>query len=406
MRLQLAPGDRKILLIGAGVFAVLLATSLVMVHGTSEDKDVPSAYSAASRGCKAAFLLLKESGYHTQTWEHPLGELPQGKGTTLVLAEPAGFPGKQEKEHLARFLKSGGRVIATGRFVGFYLPEDQGAQNELAGTVWERVSALSPSPITRAAPEISLIRSAYWRSGGDAVALYGDSDKPSVVEYRVGDGEVLWLGDAGPITNAGLKEPGNMEFLLSAVGGPEENQVLWDEYIHGYERVGANPNSRRMIRWIFLQLAVLATAILATYSRRSGPMLAPDIERRLSPLEFVRTLGALYEHANAGSVAVEITYQRFRYLLTRRLGLAVNTRVKDLDRAVREHGALEDKSFADTLTACESFHYDSRVPQSTALRLVQSLYDYAERLKLVRSPQRGKNAQHKNEREKNAWKPS
>jgi hypothetical protein len=390
MRVQLTPGDRKILLIAAGVFVVLLVSSLVMVRGNSGDADVPSAYSAASRGGKAAFLLLQESGYRAQTWERPLGELPRGKGTTLVLAEPAGFAARGEKEQLTAFLKSGGRVVATGRFVGFYLPEDQGAPEEFAGSAFVREPALSPSRITRAAPEISLVPRNYWRSGGSAVALYGESEKPSVVEYRVGEGEVLWLGDAGPLTNAGLKEPGNMEFLLSAVGDPGDTRVLWDEYIHGYERAGANPNSRRMIRWIFLQLAVLAVAILATYSRRSGPLFVPEAEKRLSPLEFVRTLGSLYQHANAGSVAVEIGYQRFRYLLTRRLGLSVNASVKDLDRAVREHNALHDEHFADTLTACESYRYDVRVPQSTALRLVQALFDYAERLQLVRPKKREK----------------
>jgi hypothetical protein len=400
MRIQLAASDRKILLIGVGVFVVMLAVSLVMMKGTSSDEEVPSAYSTASRGCKAAFLLLQESGYRVQTWERSLGELPQGKGTTLVLAEPAGFPGKEEKEYLAKFLKSGGRVVASGRFVGFYLPEDQGSPNEFAGTAWVREPALTPSRITRAAPEISLVPRNYWRSGGNAVALYGDNDKPAVVAYQVGKGEVLWLGDPGPLTNAGLKEPGNMELLLAAVGSPEQTQVLWDEYIHGYERAGASRNSRRMIGWIFLQLGVLVTAILATYSRRSGPLFVPAAEKRLSPLEFVRTLGSLYEHASAGSVAVEISYQRFRYLLTRRLGLSVNASVNDLERAVRERGLLQDKHFAETLTACESCRYDSRVPQSTALQLVQALSDYAERLKLIRSQQR-KNK----EREKKAWKP-
>lgn len=408
MRLQLAPGDRKILLIAAGVFVVMLAATLFMAGGAGSDQEIPSAYSTASRGCKAAFLLLQESGYRVQTWERPLAELPPGKGTTLVMAEPTGYPGHEEKETLTTFLKSGGRVIAAGRFVGFYLPEDEESPNPLPGTSWVRVSALSPSRVTRAAPEISLSPRAYWRSSASAIGLYGESDKPSVVTYKVGEGEVLWLADPTPLTNAGLKEPGNMEFLLSAIGNPDETRVLWDEYIHGFERSSMSSKSRHLVGWISLQLAAFAIAILATYSRRSGPMLIPEFEKRLSPLEFVRTLGSLYEHANAGSVAVEISYQRFRYLLTRRLGLSVTACVNDLDRAVREHGALNDIHFAETLTTCESYRYDARIPQSTALKLVQSLCDYAVRLKLVRSLQGGNKApQSQNkERENKAWKPS
>jgi hypothetical protein len=393
MRLQLAAGDRKILLIAGGVFVAMLAVVLLLARGASSDADVPSTYSTASGGCKAAFLLLQESGFRVQTWEHSLGELPTGKGTTLVIAEPEGLPAEGEKDKLATFLRSGGRLIASGRFVGFYLPVDDEAASPLAGSNWKHVSALSPSPITRAAPKITLTPRAYWRPGKGAVALYGESDRPVVVEYRVGDGSVLWLAEPGPLTNAGLKEEGNLEFLLSAIGRPEGNNVLWDEYVHGHEQGAASGQSRRIIGWIFLQLLVFAAAILATYSRRSGPLWTPEIERRLSPLEFVRTLGVLYERANAGSVAVEIFYRRFRYLLNRRLGLSVNATVNDLDRAVRERG-LKDGQFADTLNACESCRYDLQVAPSTALRLVQSLFDFAVRLKLVRS----------RERENNLWK--
>jgi hypothetical protein len=394
MRPELATGDRKILLIAAGVFVAMLTVVLLFARGASSDADIPSTYSAASGGCKAAFLLLQESGFREQTWERSLGELPAGKGTTLIIADPEGFPAEGEKDKLATFLRSGGRLIASGRFVGFYLPVDDEAASPLAGSTLKHVSALSPSPITRAAPGITLTPLAYWRPGRGAVALYGESDRPVVVEYRVGEGSVLWLAEPGPLTNAGLKEEGNLEFLLSAVGRPEDNNVLWDEYVHGHEQQrAASRKSRKIIGWIFLQLAVFGTAILATYSRRSGPLWTPAIERRLSPLEFVRTLGVLYERANAGSVAIQIFYQRFRYLLTRRLGLSANATVNDLDRAVRERG-LKDAQFADTLNACESCKYDLQVASSTALRLAQSLFDFALRLKLVRS----------RERENNLWK--
>jgi hypothetical protein len=394
MPLQLASTDRKVLLIAAGVLVAMLAISLIFARGAGTDEDIPSTYSAASGGSKAAFLLLRESGYHVDTWERPLHDLPPGKDITLVLAEPAGFPASDEKQKLAAFLKSGGRLIAAGRFAGFYLPIDEETPAPLAGDVWTRVPAISLSPITRAAPEIAMAPRAYWRDQTKVVPLYGEIDKPVVVEYKVGEGKVLWLADPAPLTNAGLKEPGNLEFLLAAIGNPEGKQVLWDEYVHGYERSNMTAKSRSVIGWIGLQLAIFAVAILATYSRRNGPVWIPEAESRLSPLEFVRTLGGLYQHANASSVAVEIFYQRFRYLLTRRLGLSIHSSVHDLDRAMRDRGTIEDKGFADTLTACEACRYDPNVTPSMALRLVQALFDYSQNLKLTRAHQG----------EKNSWK--
>lgn len=398
MPLQLAPVDRKILLVAAGVFLAMVGAALLLVPGSGSEENVPSSYSTASGGCRAAFLLFRESGYKEQTWEQPLRELPDGKGKTLFLVAPGTAAAHEDKQKLEEFLRSGGRLIAAGQFAGFYLPLNQTAQDLLNGTRWRRESALAPSPITRAAPEITMAPQAYWRPGTGAVGLYGEADKPVVIEYKIGDGRVLWLASTLPLTNAGLKENGSLEFLLTAVGAPNQTSILWDEYIHGYERSAATSKSSNIIFWIALQLAVFAVAILLAYSRRSGPMWVPQAELRLSPLEFVHTLGLMYEHAKAGGVAVEVSCQRFRYLLTRRLGLSVKTSVEDLARAVRERQAMSvpEANFVNTLSESESCQYDAMVPAATALRLVQALFDYEVRLKLVRSQPA----------EKKAWKQS
>jgi len=401
MRSQLTAGDRKVLLIAAGVFVALLSLSFVMARGRSSDENVPSVYSTASGGCRAAFLLLRESGYRVDSWERPLADLPAGSGITLILADPASFAIKAEKDKLEGFLRSGGTLIAAGRFAGFYLPVHEAKSVATPNGLWRIIPALSPSPITRAAPEITLAPSLFWSGSGKTVALYGESDNgPAVVQYNFGQGKVLWLAEASPLTNAGLKEKGNLEFFLAAIGDPGANKILWDEYVHGYQQSGAAGKSHPVIGWIALQLGLFAIAILLTYSRRNESVWLPLSERRLSPLEFVRTLGFLYEHANAGGVAVEISYQRFRYLLTHRLGMSSNTSVNDLDRAVRERGAINDPKFAEALTTCESCRYDSRVAPTMALKLIQALFDYAVRLKLVPASERER------EGDKKAWKQS
>ena len=401
MPMQVTLVDRKILLVAAGLFVVMIGVALLLVRDTDSNEDVPTVYSVGSGGCKAAFLLLRELGYQVQTWEQPLRDLPiaDGKGKTLIIVQPAAFPALDEKQKLESFLKSGGRLIVAGRFASFFLQTNESMPDPLSGITWRRIPAMSLSPITRAAPEITLAPQAYWRPGSGVVGLYGDSEKPVVIEYKIGEGTVLWLADQTPLTNAGLKQVGNLEFLLSAVGDPGERAVLWDEYVHGYERTAFTGKSNRLIGWIGvigLQFGILGLAILLAYSRRSGPVWVPEREARLSPLEFSCALGSLYEHANASGVALEICFQRFRYLLTRRLGISVNSSVDDLARAMRERGAVPDKDFAHALSECESYRYDAKVPAATALRLVQRLFDFATTLKLVPT-QRG---------EKKEWKQS
>jgi hypothetical protein len=389
MPLKIDPRDRKLLL-GAGIVFILLIVGVAFFGGEPGEKvDVPSSYSTASGGAKAAYLVLTESGYKVQRWERRLGDLP--KGSTLVLADPQEAPTRDEREALRNFLWDGGRILATGMFAGTFLPENESVPDMLLAMTWKKVSAIAPSAITRAAPQITMAPQARWPSYSPAYALYGDGDEVVVVKYPYGRGEVLWWAAATPLTNAGLKEPGNLEFLLACLGDTKA-PILWDEYIHGYRETLGSSVGHSPVKWLLLQLGLLGLAVLATFSRRSGPVFAPVTDIRLSPLEFVQTLGGLYENAGTASVAVDISYQRFRYWLTRRLGVAVNIPIKDLDAAVHDRFVPRDDRFAAILRRCESAKADPYLSESEALHLVQELDEYASRWKLFEGRSKEKDA--------------
>jgi hypothetical protein len=389
MPLKIDPRDRKLLL-GAGIVFILLIVGVAFFGGEPGEKvDVPSSYSTASGGAKAAYLVLTESGYKVQRWERRLGDLP--KGSTLVLADPQEAPTRDEREALRNFLWDGGRILATGMFAGTFLPENESVPDMLLAMTWKKVSAIAPSAITRAAPQITMAPQARWPSYSPAYALYGDGDEVVVVKYPYGRGEVLWWAAATPLTNAGLKEPGNLEFLLACLGDTKA-PILWDEYIHGYRETLGSSVGHSPVKWLLLQLGLLGLAVLATFSRRSGPVFAPVTDIRLSPLEFVQTLGGLYENAGTASVAVDISYQRFRYWLTRRLGVAVNIPIKDLGAAVHDRFVPRDDRFAAILCRCESAKADPYLSESEALHLVQELDEYASRWKLFEGRSKEKDA--------------
>lgn len=383
MSIQLSPGDRKLFLIAGAMFLVMVGAALLLGRGTNSAIDDPSTYGTGSRGAKAAYLALQAAGYKVERWDQSPSELPESGAGTFVLAAPYGSPTQEERTRLREFVSNGGHMIAAGTYAGIFLPENASEPQPLEGMAWKKQRALSPSSITRAAPEITLTPRAYWKPDFFAVPLYGDdAAKPTVVKYRYGQGEVIWVAAMTPFTNAGLKEPGNLEFMLAAVGEDDKRPIFWDEYFHGYRRSLTDTAAKTPVKWIFVQFGIFALAILLTYSRRSGPVFVPAQEIRLSPLEFVRMLGSLYRQANAASVAVDTSYQRFRYWLTRRLGMASNASVDDLERAIRDRWSFEDAKFNATLRACESAPFDYTLKPRVALQLVRSLYDYAVRLKL------------------------
>ena len=381
MPLNIDARDRKLLL-GALVVFILLIVGVVVFGGQQGEKvEIPSSYSTASGGAKAGYLLLAQSGYDVQRWARPLTDLPKSADTTLILADPEEAPTHDESESIKSFLYRGGRIIATGMFSGTFLPENNSVPDVLLAMSWKRASAVSPSAITRAAPQITIAPQARWPSYTPAYPLYGDGDEIVVVKYPYGRGEVLWWAAATPLTNAGLTEPGNLEFFLASVG-EARGPILWDEYIHGYRESLESSVVHSPVKWLLLQLALLGLALVATFSRRSGPISAPVTDVRRSPLEFVDTLGGLYENAGTASVAVDISYQRFRYWLTRRLGVANNIPINDLEAVVSDRFARKDDYFAAVLRRCEAAKADPYLSEAEALHLVQELDEYASRWKL------------------------
>jgi hypothetical protein len=376
----LTAGDRGLLLGAGAVLAGLGLASRWLAGGTGNTAEVPTTYSAGSSGAKAAFLLLQDSGYAVTRWEQPVQELPSGAGVTLILADPQRAPAADERAAVLRFIEQGGAVIATGVLGSLFLPDRRVAAEPVAGLTWQRALALSPSPITKAAPAITLAPAAYWDSDAFAIPLYGAADRRRVVEYPYRAGRAVWWASATPLTNAGLREAGNVEFFLACLG-EIDRRILWDESFHGHRRQSTSSVARWPLSGIGVQLVLLAAAVLLTHSRRSGPVVPALVERRLSPLEFVRTLGSLYHRAGAASVAVDIAYQRFTFALTRRLGLASQTSADELERAVRQRWTV-DEAFGDVLRACEAARTDPVLPAGEALRLNRALHDYASALSL------------------------
>jgi len=374
---RLTPGDRRLFLIAGGVFVALIAVSAVLTGGASNATEIATTYSAGSRGAKAAYLLLEESGYRIERFEQAFRELPDGTDATLIIADAESAPTIEDRAAVRRFIEDGGRVIATGVSGSLFLPERHVQADGVSGLTWAQVPAVTPAAITRAAAAITLAPQAYWEPGTSVLPLYAD-DNARVVSYRFGTGEVIWWASATPLTNAGIREPGNLEFFLSCLGSPA-TRILWDESTHGHVRTVSVSVIRSPLTALAVQLGLFAAAILFTFSRRSGPLVPAPVERRLSPLEFVRTLGALYQRAGAATVAVDITYQRFRFALAARLGMANNASADDLERASRERWRL-DAQFGEVLRACETL--DARMTANEALRLNRALYDYAATLEL------------------------
>ncbi len=378
MPLNISPEDRRLVVV-AGIVFLASALLAVFLSPAESDAEFATSYSVASEGAKAAYLLLRESGYRVERWSRSPAELKDPQNTLLIITDPIEFPAQDEKTALDRFMNDGGEIVLAGSLGALFASERAPAELPVSPG-WQNFAAQAPSPQARNAPEIRISAPAAWGKPGPAIGLYGDSAQYVVMQYPHGKGSLLWLASSSMFSNLGLRDAGNMEFLLSTIGS-KSRQVLWDEYFHGH-RTTATPVAHPQLTWLFAQLGFIAVAVLVTFSRRSGPRRSPRTESRLSPLEYVRALGQLYEHAHATNVAIDVAYERFRYTLIKRLGLRPTATNEDLAQAVAQRSAIDREELRALLDACESARFHENLNQKEALALSQRLHNYSALLKL------------------------
>lgn len=379
-------GDRRLLIGAAVAMVVLLALTFALAPAPRQQSiGYPSSYSSEWAGGRAAFLLLGELGYHAEHWERSPEELPDDpQGVVLILAEPREDASADERAAIRQFVSDGGRVLALGGAAAPLVPDAAATLIPDWNLKSKSFSALVPSPLTRNAPEITMVAPDEW-TGHRATELgvYGTTDKPVVVSYPVGRGEVIWWASSSPLSNGLIREKGNLAFFLNAVG-PTTSRVLWDEYFHGARRSLLSYFAATPLPWAGLQIAIAFLAAVFTFSRRSGPVRVPAVESRLSPLEFVETLGDLYDSANASPAAVGVAYQRFRTTLSRKTGVSTQAKLPEIVRVAERRFGWPEAALLDTLARSERAMRNINLDPKEALELVRQLHDYSNRIDSAR----------------------
>ncbi len=386
MPIAIEPSDRKLLLIaGAILLVMLVAFVAVAPPEQGQGGEFPTTYSSGNGGARAAYLLLQQLHYKVQRWEEPPTDLPiNPRGRVLILANPLFPPSKKEQAALQEFVQSGGQVLFTGPMLGMFFPQAKLAV-ENPYPRWQTFKAMIPSRYTRGAEKIELRPQAYWpKVGSQQLSLYDEFlEGAAVVSWRMGKGEIVWWAGPSPLTNAGITREGNLNLFLNAMKPPgdesEGARIYWDEYFHGQRSSLWGYFRKTPVPMGLLQLGFLGLAVLFTFSRRSGPVARPAGVSRLSPLEFVDTLGGLYERAGAAPAAVGVAYQRFRTLLAQQLRLPANISDEDLARAAEQRLGQNAAELTKSLQQAAAASRATKLAPAEALSILHALEQFEEK---------------------------
>jgi hypothetical protein len=381
--MKIEKSDRR-LLTWTGLVLLPLVIALAFLSQEEEETFVPSTYSAQNRGAKGAYLLLEEMGYKVERWEQSPTALPvEPSHTVLVLASPLRPPSPDEKNALQKYLSLGGKILETGSSPSLYLPRAETEREFLPAPNWKEYQPQLLSALTRGGA-IQMSPTAYWKDPTTAYLVhYSAEARPIVVSYKVGNGEVIWWASSTPLTNAAIAKSGNLALLLNSLGQPNDVHVYWDEYFHGDQQSFSGYFHQMPLLFGFLQCVLVFLALVFTFSRRNGPIHGLAQPARLSPLEFVYTLGKLYRRAKATHATLEVPYARFHMLATRQLGISPDISAAELAGAVKNRMRYKDNDLNDLLQQIEAALRNSELSESWALELAQKLSRYTQNLKSI-----------------------
>lgn len=389
-------GEWKFLLLFTGAVIGLITMVGILAPARFDNDPVPTTWNSGKAGAKAAWLLLGDLGYREVRWEHPEAELSRvdAAHATLIMAEPSPsvtvLTQKQRRQPFQAFLGRGGRIVATGEMAALLLPGAKVAQSGRFANALCDTTPEGPSPLARAG-SLNMRVPVRWSGNGPAVRVAQRcGGAAAVVSYRVGRGEVIWWASATPLTNRGLREDGNLRLLLASVGG-RDRTVYFDEYLHGISDDPWTAARGTPLKGLLLQFGCVAVLLLFSFSRGSGPKRALAQPPRMSPLEFVESMGALYARAGASGVAVSAAGRRLAEFLEHEGGVpraALRAGADTFAAALTARFGAAAAEVAEDWEAARQAESSPLRPRD-ALALVRRLEEDKMRLKeALRDPQR------------------
>jgi hypothetical protein len=375
--------DRKLLLWSLGIaMGLAIVIALVMPNEDNDQNPLPSTYLAGKHGARAAYESLLRTGYNIERWERPLTELAASAGpnTVVILAQPFSRETDDYKA-VDKIVSRGGRVLATGLYGGYLLPEGQVTEPKNFTFAACQLDSEGLDSLAGTG-DVWMVPEASWNVGNPTHRTqYDCAGQPAVVEYDYGKGHVVWWANSTPLENASLARGADFDLLLNSIGPREGRQSYWDESLHGEIRSTWSFIGGPTVRLLWTGLILTSILIVFSFSRRSGPLRESFAAPRTTPIEFLEALGSLYRSAGASSTAVSIAWDRFRRNALRMCGLRQSkTSADELAAVIRRRFPTADPALEDDLRSCEDAARNEKIEPRAALKAIQTLHHHRELL--------------------------
>jgi hypothetical protein len=326
--------------------------------------------------------MLEESGYPVGRFEEPYTDLPNQPDITtlLVISPPEQYsPSEEEIGSLVAWIEDGGTVIIIDRQISIELGELR-LDTKPASPV-SQPEPLQPSIYTRGVEQIELSTFSTRLSleGSGSTVHFGDEYGALLADAIMNNGRAVFLTDPYIVANNGIIKADNLAVALNLLEKRPAGRIAFDEYHHGYGRVGLLGKapggvlsyfSGTPIPWMLGQAALIGLLLIYTKGRRFARPLPKRKDRRTTNLEFVSSMANIVRLAQARDLAMENVYLEFRRKLCRFASLPSKVDSRTLAKAVGGRGRIDPLVLHRLLTRCEKVTEGHPTTDAELLKLV------------------------------------
>ena len=280
--------------IAATAFGYVFLSTMLSTATTpvSQFEGTGSSSFATDRGGLAAYAeLLRRYGVDVEQQRGPI-DIAIPFDATLFVIDPPSLD-FADRSTLREHVLGGGRLVVGG-------PEpDYLGDLRAAPPTWTRAThdRWDPRPLLDTEQPVVTANEGEWSDPGPAEVIVGTNSSALLLIERVGDGDIVYLADSGPLTNDLIDTSANAAFALALVD--DRTTAVFAEGVHGYDTASgwrAIPS-----RWKTALGGLLVAGLLYAWSRgaRFGPVEHPSREFDPPRAEYVEALGATLVRADA-----------------------------------------------------------------------------------------------------------
>jgi hypothetical protein len=306
---------------------VLLLVIIVILAGlagrqaASDDTDDPraSTFVRSDGGLAALYWTMEALDLPVARRMEPMLDADSLRGTLAIVA-PLEPLAADEISVVMEHVHRGGTLlyVPTGYEYGSPAHDTLGLSPVLLPGVnplrnGGRAAAPRPHRWTRGIARVEGFRRGFRESSAalrhpEAETLLAVDSVPVAITWPLGQGRVIAVSDARPLTNGSLRTSGAAHVIIRATAEAGDS-IFFDEYHQGFTGDGSLLGGTMMMIRRFvsgpvaIQLLVAAALLLLVGARRFGAPLQPVPARRRSPLEHVEALAGAYRQAGARRTA-------------------------------------------------------------------------------------------------------